>query len=68
MERQQDFGNIKSSEYKQQGQLFGSKPGMNLSQLNRSKMSDSLFTGNRQAQFSKPSMMDGSGEQIYPLL
>lgn len=33
---------------------------MNLSQLNRSKISDSLFTGNRQ-QFSKPSMIEGSG-------
>jgi hypothetical protein len=41
---------------------------MNLSQLNRSKMSDSLFAGNRQNQFSKPSLMDGSGEQIYPML
>jgi len=51
---------VKNTDYKQQGQLFG-KPGMNMSQLNRSKMSDSLFTGNRQNQFSKPSMIDGSG-------
>jgi len=60
LERQQDFGDIKNGEYRQQGQLFGSKPGM-LSQLNKSKISGSLFTGNRQGQFSKPSLMDGSG-------
>jgi hypothetical protein len=49
-----------------QQQLFG-KQQVNLSQINKSKISDSLFTGNRQ-QVSKPSIMDGSGENIYPLL
>ena len=38
----------------------------NISQLNKSKISDSLFTGNRQ-QFSKPSITEG-GEKMFPLL
>ena len=38
-----------------------------MSQLNKSRISDSLFTGNRQ-QLSKPSMIDGSAENIYPML
>jgi hypothetical protein len=42
---------------KQQGGLYGKATFNNLSQINKSKISDSLFTGNRQAQFSKPSMM-----------
>jgi hypothetical protein len=57
LERQQDFAKIKGTEYKQQGQ--SGKQNMNLSQLNKSKISDSLFTGNRH-QLSKPSMIDGS--------
>jgi len=65
LDRQQDFAKVKGADFKQQGQ-FG-RQNQNLSQLNKSKISDSLFTGNRQ-QLSKPSMIEGSGENIYPLL
>jgi hypothetical protein len=58
LERQNDLSKVKSIDgmKQQQGGLFGSK-NANHSQLNKSKISDSLFTGNRQAQFSKPSMI-----------
>lgn len=67
LEKHHEFADLKATDYKQQGQMFG-KANLNLSQLNKSKISESLFTGNKGGQFSKPSMMDGSGEQIYPLL